>query len=133
MIFPKIKFMRGQRSSQPSGCGEKIVRIIFIVFFGLGFIGSFFAASFAERIALETVCRPGTIHNDSWGRRRETTCINKDTGKKTDVSLMQIFQCCPLAIVLGFIFIFTILMFLIRPKSTNQHNSMPHNFRYFNQ
>lgn len=117
------------KNSNSTGCARKIITAVFTIIFGAALIGSFFLMPIAEKIAEETICKPGTIVNDSWGRRRETTCIDKKTGQKINVSLMQIFGCCPIMFVLFFLVIYAIFMNLIFRNSRKSDKNLPQDYR----
>lgn len=125
------KLMSQVKNSTSTGCAQKIITAVFTIIFGAALIGSFFLMPIAEKIAEETICKPGTIVNDSWGRRRTTTCIDKKSGQKIDVSLMQIFGCCPPIVVIVLVAIYAIFMNLIFRTSRKSDNHSPQDFRNF--
>ncbi len=98
------------KNLEPLGCFGKTIMYFFgIVYVAIMFGSIYILAPITERAVQENFCKPGTIRNESWGRRRTTTCIDKKTGRKTDVSIMQIIGCCPS----GFISIFGLIFLLI--------------------
>lgn len=115
-----------------NGCAKQIVTTFFMLFFGVALIGSFFLMPVFQRLAVETVCHPGTIVYDKWTSHRKTpTCIDKKTGKKTDVAIYEIFGCCPLMFVLFGIVIYAIFANLVFRNSNTSDNDLKQNFRNF--
>jgi hypothetical protein len=104
------------RNSNSKGCLGGILWIICtIIFLVVFFVSLNFLRPVAERIAEETVCQSGTIVNESIGNK--TTCIDKKTGQKIDVSVMQIFGFCPSLLVFVAFLIINIVRGLIIRKS----------------
>jgi hypothetical protein len=95
--------MRGQRSSQPKGCLQNFLYLLYVAVFGSLFAFSVFVAAPELEKHLElNVCQPGTIVEERKSRRELKTviCVDKKTGRKTNVSTYQFFQCCPPALVI---------------------------------
>lgn len=120
------------QAENSKGCGVKIISTVFILIFGVALIGSFFLMPVATRIALRTVCQPGTIVYDKWTSHRKTpTCLDKKTGKKIDVGIYEVFGCCPLIFVVFGIVICSIFANLVFRNSNTADNNLPPNFRKF--
>ena len=108
--------MRRSNNSQPSGCLGNIFKLLFVFIGALTlFISIYYLAPFVENAVESNFCQDETIQSEFMGRgkMKKVTCLDKKTGKKVDVSILQFSQCCPtiiLIVLLAFTGIFTIFI-----------------------
>lgn len=104
------------RNSNSTGCLGNILWTIWtIIFLVVFFVSLILLRPPTERVVAEIVCQSGTVVNDSFSKK--TTCLDKKTGQKIDVSIMQIFGFCPALFILVAFIIISLIVSLIIKKS----------------
>lgn len=105
-----------------NGCIENILWTIWtIIFLVVFFVSLTLLRPPAARITAEIFCQSGTVATETSSKK--TTCIDKKTGQKIDVSVMQIFGFCPAVLILiGFIFISVIANIIIKKSKASAIN-----------
>ena len=105
--------MSRSNNSKSNGCLENIFKLLFVFFGTLTlFISIYYLAPLTENAVESNFCQDESVQTEFRGRgkMKKVTCLDKKTGKKVDVSMLQIVQCCPtiiLAVLIILIGVFT--------------------------
>lgn len=89
--------------SQRKGCFQNIVYLLYVAVFGsLSAISVFTLGPNLERYFQSEVCQPETIVEErKWRSDLKTViCVDKNTGRKINVSTYQFFQYCPTVLII---------------------------------
>lgn len=118
--------------SESSGCFMKTVIVSLSIFLAVFiFANIFIFMPLIERALQKSVCKSGTIRNEGSGKHKKSTCLDKKTGKKTDVSILQVVSCCPGAFILVFVSILWFILTIINIRGGERRNKAQPDFRNF--
>ena len=95
--------MRQTNNSQPKGCFQNIIYLLYVAIFTILAAYSLFVLGPQLERQLElNVCQAETIVEKYNGRGKAKTviCVDKNTGRKIAVSSYQYFQICPTALII---------------------------------
>lgn len=113
--------------SQPKGCFQNIVYLLYVaVFVSLFAFSVFILGPQLERYFQSEVCQPQTIVSErKWRSDLKTViCLDKKTGRKINVSTYQFFQCCPTVLVIFLAVICSLFLNLFLRAANKSKNEM---------